>query len=648
MIEKMERLSVFGLIGNKDAMLKKLIRKQCIQLIDPEELLGDSALYTSPGRPDTSAYHERLIRFESALDEMKPYTGKTGMFPNRPHLTYTQLESDEFESLALTQCIKIETLINELNSTKLTIDSDVGLKNSLIPWISSDIPLEIKSTGILEIAYFALPPDTNRIELAQDLELEVPSSCIENIFEDKEHKYIIVICHKEHFDSVLELMDKYDANTIHFSDGVEGTPSNNIEEIEARLLKYESDADEIIGQLDDLGGDLSPLQYGCDALSLKIAQEEANDKIILTNMSFGFSGWVPTDRKPDVLSILDEYNCEYNFKSASKENDEIPPVLFKNKVVAQSTEAVVQMYSLPDYFSVDPNYVVAPFFALFFGMMLSDAAYGLILFLGGMLVIKKLDISRNMKSIVRTLMFGGLSAIFWGIFYGSWFGDISTIVAKTFFNVNFVMPSFLNPLDDPVTVLIISLSLGMLHIIVGMGVKAYLLIIRGHFWSAVFDVGFWYVLFAGVGIIFLGGDASTAGIYVTIAGAAGLILTQGRKKKGFFPRLIGGVASLYNIVGYFSDILSYSRILALGLSTAVIASVFNTMGSMAGGNILGALLLIVVFVIGHTFNIMISSFGAYVHTARLHYVEFFGEFYESGGSPFEPYRYVPKYCHIDE
>jgi len=479
------------------------------------------------------------------------------------------------------------------------------------------------------------------------MEENVPTSCIMNVHEDKEHKYVIVICHKEHFSSTLEVLEGFDANAIHFSDNVEGSPSKNITDVDARLLEYEKESKKIIEQLNELGSDLTPLRYGCDALSLKIRQEEAKENFILTNTSFGFTGWVPEDKIGDVRSILDEYNCAYEFKPASKENEDEPPVLFKNKLVAKSSEAVVQMYSLPDYYSVDPNYVVAPFFSLFFGMMLSDAAYGLILFFGGLLALKKLDISQNVKGVVRTLMFGGLSAIIWGIVYGSWFGDITTVVAQTFFNTDFAIPALLNPLDDPVTVLIISLSFGMLHLIVGMGVKAYMLIRRGFFWSAVFDVGFWYVVFIGIGLIFLGGD-SNAGMYVTISGASGLILTQGRKNKGFFSKLIGGVASLYNVIGYFSDILSYSRILALGLSTAVIASVFNTMGSMFGSSVLGALLLFVVFLIGHVFNIMISSFGSYVHTARLHYVEFFGEFYESGGRPFEPFRLVPKYCHVVE
>jgi len=648
MIVKMERLSVFGILQNKDEMLNKLIRKQCIQFIDPEESLGELALHTSPGRPDTTAYQEQLNRYESALEKMKPFSEKTGMFYNRPHLTYTQLEAEEIGESAMAQYLEIEELTERLNSLKLAKEADVNQKKSLLTWVTSDIPLEIKSTENLEIAYYELPAYTDKAELTQALEASIPASCIEITHEDKVHKYAIVLSHIEHSGSVREVLEGFNANAVRFSDGVEGTPEKSIADIEARSLQYENETEKITERLNELGSDLAALRYGCDALSLKIRREQANEKLVLTRSSYGFSGWVPEDRKPEIMSILDEYECEYEFIPASQKNDDEPPVLFKNKVIAQSSEAVVQMYSLPYYYSVDPNYVVAPFFSLFFGMMLSDAAYGLILFLGGLLVLKKMDVSRNMAGIVRTLMFGGLSAIIWGIIFGSWFGDAATIIARTFFNAEFTMPALLNPLNDPVTVLIMSLSFGLLHIIVGMGVKAYLLIIRGRFWSAVFDVGFWYVVMLGIGLIFLGDNISAIGTYVAIAGAAGLILTQGRSKKGFFPKLIGGVASLYNAVGYFSDILSYSRILALGLSTAVIASVFNTMGSMLGGSVLGALFLLVVFLIGHVFNIMISSFGSYVHTARLHYVEFFGEFYESGGRPFEPYKAVPKYCHLDE
>ena len=648
MIVKMERLSVFGMIQNKDRILNRLIRKKCIQFIDPEEALGELALSATMGKPEVSGYQEKLSRYEAALEKIKLYAGKTGLFYNRPHLRFDQLESAEIREAAETQCCKIEMLVSELNELKHAKEAAILFRKSLIPWLSSNLPLEIKSTENLDIAYYVLPPDTDKIDLSQVLEANAPASYIEYIREDKEKKNVIVVNHREYADITWDILERFGAIATHFSDKAEGLPKKNFADIEIKLMEYDSRIEEIIGQLKELGGDLSALRYGCDSLSLQIGQEEAKSRLVLTKTAYGFSGWVPEDKKTEIQEILDEFNCEYKFEDASRENEDNPPILFKNNIIGQASEAVVQIYALPSYYSVDPNYVVAPFFSLFFGMMLSDAAYGALLLFGCLFILKKMEMSHNMKGIVKSLMFGGASAIIWGIIFGSWFGDIVTVVARTFFNVDFVIPGLVNMLDDPIKVLVISLSLGLVHIVAGMGVRAYLLIIRGHLWSAVFDIGLWYLVMLGIGLMVLGGELSSAGTYVTVFGVIGLVLTQGRNKKSFFGKLIGGVASLYDAIGFFSDILSYSRILALGLSTAVIASVFNTLGSMFGSNVFGALLLTVVFLIGHVFNLMISSFSAFVHTSRLQYVEFFKKFFEGGGTPFEPYQLVPKYCNVYE
>ena len=648
MIVKMERISVFGMINDKDRMMDRLIRKQCIQFIDPEEALDELALTATMGRREVTDYQEKLNRYERALKEMQLYSGNMGLFSNRPRLRYDELKSPEIAEAAEALCCKIETLIDELNALKQAKEKAIFFKKSLTPWVSSVLPLEIKSTENINIAYYVLPPDIDKTSFSHALEANAPASHIEYIREDKEHKYVIVINHKEHSEVIWDILEQFGAVATYFNEVAEGVPKKIIADINVKLMEFDSDTEEKTGELKITGGDLSALRYGCDALSLQIRLEEANERLVLTKSSFGFSGWVPEDKKPEIKEIFDEFNCEYKFEPVSKENDDNPPILFKNNIIGQSSEAVVQLYALPNYYSIDPNNLVAPFFCLFFGMMMSDAAYGIILLLGGLFITKKMDMSHTMKSFVKSLMFGGASAIVWGVIFGSWFGDITTVVAKTFFNVDFVMPALINPLDDPVTVLILSLSLGLVHIVAGMGVKAYLLITRGHIWSAVFDVGLWYVIMLGVGFIFLGGDFSSVGTYIVVFGAIGLILTQGREKKSLIGKLINGVASLYNVIGYLADILSYSRILALGLSTAVIASVFNTMGCMLGGNVLGALLLIVVFLIGNVFNLLISTFSSFVHTARLQYVEFFKKFFEGGGKPFQPFQLVTKYCLIYE
>jgi len=196
------------------------------------------------------------------------------------------------------------------------------------------------------------------------------------------------------------------------------------------------------------------------------------------------------------------------------------------------------------------------------------------------------------------------------------------------------------------TIMIMSFVLGIIHLFVGMGLKAYLLVKRGHPWEALFDVGFWYMVIVGLVMLLLGGIVGSIGMWLAILGAVGLILTQGRSAKNPVMKLVNGVMSLYDITGYFSDVLSYSRILALGLATGVIATVVNTMGSLMGGGILSAIVLIVVFIFGHALNMAINALGAYVHTSRLQYVEFFGKFYESGGKPFLPLCANTKYIAV--
>ena len=206
-----------------------------------------------------------------------------------------------------------------------------------------------------------------------------------------------------------------------------------------------------------------------------------------------------------------------------------------------------------------------------------------------------------------------------------------------------VLPKLLDPLNQPMTVLIVSMAIGFVHIVFGMGLSAYLMIKRGHPWDALFDVGFWYLVFAGLLMLIAGGTVGEVGKWLAIAGAVGLVCTQGRAKPTIIGKITGGVLSLYDVTGYLSDVLSYSRILALGLATAVIASVLNIIGTMPGPNLLGFIMLVLMILIGHTFNFAINALGSYVHAARLQYVEFFGKFFEGGGKPFVPFAVNTKY-----
>ena len=237
-------------------------------------------------------------------------------------------------------------------------------------------------------------------------------------------------------------------------------------------------------------------------------------------------------------------------------------------------------------------------------------------------------------------MICGISCVVAGVVFGSYYGDLVDKVAGSLFNSSFTMPRLLDVVKDPISFLIISLVVGLLHICTGMGIKFYMLCREGRVFSAIFDVGSWFVVFAGIGLFLVVPDV---GKWVAIAGVAMLVLTQGRAEKNPLKMLLKGVLSLYDIVGYLSDFLSYSRIMALGLASAVIASVFNQVGVMGG--FAG---IIVAIIIGHTLNLLINLLGSYVHTSRLQYIEFFGKFFEDGGRPFVPVAPETKYTEITD
>ena len=313
-------------------------------------------------------------------------------------------------------------------------------------------------------------------------------------------------------------------------------------------------------------------------------------------------------------------------------------------------EAITEMYSLPDYRGVDPTKYFALFYAMFFGIMLSDAGYGIVIAAACFILLRKFALEGMTYRMIKMFFYCGLSTVFWGALFGGWFGDFFQVAAKTVFHKEITInPIWFNPIDDPTRLLIWSLIFGVIHLFLGMGIKAGMLIKRGQWKDAVFDIFSWYMVITGGAMWLAGGSISQAivkpGMYLAIVGAVILLLTGGRNNKGI-GKVTGGLSALYSITSYISDILSYSRLLALGLATGVIATVVNTMGSLAGGGVFGTIVLLVVFVIGHTFNLAINALGAFVHSSRLQYIEFFGKFYEDGGDEFDPLRKNTKYIRI--
>ena len=646
MIEKMERIFLYGLAGDSQAVVDSLMKAGCVQLSDPASAADYEEIKDLVERGSADVYEKEqfLSRLNQCIGALAPYGPKKTIFTQRRRVDYGELGRRETLDAAGDLCQKTEETRRAMADAKSAISQEEFLQASLAPWKELDIPLELQETQSCRVLLASLPVTVTLEELAEQADGQGLAAYVQQVSEDKDQRFLALAVHQSDGAALQELLRQLGGSQAAFS-GLSGTAGECIAASRKRVEEGEKTLQELQERLKALAEELPQAQLAWDSVQVSLECARARQNLLLTGQTFALEAWVPERSRPKVEKLLAQYTCCYEFQPASEEDD--PPVLLKNNKFVEPFEVITEMYALPSPHSIDPNPFMAPFFFVLFGMMLSDAGYGQILAAAGLWGAKHLDMGPGGKKLLKMLGYCGISTVFWGALYGSWFGNAIPQVASIFFGREVQVPMLLDPLTNPMPILILSFVVGYLHIMLGMGLQAYLMIRRGHFWDAVFDVGFWYLVLIGLPLLLAGGLVAEAGKWIAIAGAAGLVLTQGRDKKNPILKLASGVLSLYNITGYFSDLLSYSRIMALGLATGVIGQVINTMGTLPGRNLFGALLFIVVFAAGHLLNMAINALGSYVHTSRLQYVEFFGKFFEGGGQPFRPLRPGTKYVYVN-
>ncbi|NLC11709.1 MAG: V-type ATP synthase subunit I, partial [Firmicutes bacterium] len=510
-----------------------------------------------------------------------------------------------------------------------------NLLSALAPWKNLSLPLEeIKNTKRLRMQLQAIPADELQA-LQEALAEKAYGHYLEIVSASRDTAYTFFIYFEEEAAQVQDLLKKAGATEVRFPD-LRGTVAQNMEKLNHEIREIDRQRESLKQKVKDLLDNRLQLMAYHDYLENERAQKEAIGKLARTESTFLLEGWVPAPLAADLKKTLAEKTETALLIVRDPEPDENVPVLLQNGKLADSCEVVTRMFSTPRYHEADPTPVLAPFFFVFFGICLSDAGYGIILAILAYLATRKMKLGGMGKQLVKLLFIGGIATLVAGALMGSWFGDL--------FNIK---PLWFNPLDDPMRMLIVSCILGGIHIFTGMGVRAYQSIKRGKILDAVFDQGLWYIFLIGLVLLFLPQWGST-GKWMAIVGAVGLILTQGRHQKGIFKKLSSGLVSLYDVASYLSDVLSYSRLLALGLATGVIASAINTMAGLVGKGVIGTIVMVIILVGGHTFNLVINTLGSYVHTSRLQYIEFFGKFFEGGGRPFRPFCKTTKFVEIEE
>lgn len=472
------------------------------------------------------------------------------------------------------------------------------------------------------------------------------------VFEQNNNIGLAVIFLTDKASSILEILNQFGFKEVTLPD-YSAPPRELVLEKKSELTQL---AEELITLQQEAGNLVQYeekfkllhdyLTWQCEKLSARVQADESTSVFYLR-------GWVEKNRLSELHQVLKKTTPHYDLLELPLAENESAPVMLKNKSFVRPFESVTNVYGSPKSHELDPTPYLAPFFILFFGLCLSDAGYGLLLALLSYLAIVLLKIPKHKQGMFRLLIYAGIMTFFIGILFGGYFGIVLEDLPEGIIKTILLQLRIIDPVKDPLTMLIFALILGVMQIIAGVIINLYYQIIRRD-WSKTFDAAAW--LFLMLGIVFwliakqvLTSDIlTTFGQYWIYAGVLVLVLTQGRKAGNIFLKLPLGFLSLYNLVGYFSDIMSYSRLLALGLSTGIIAMVINIVAFLFKDMIpfIGWPVAILILLGGHIFNLAINALGSFIHSGRLQYVEFFPKFLEGGGERFKPFFRTAKYIDL--
>lgn len=645
MIAAMKKLTLAALKSDIDKLCSEIMWLEAVETSE----FDMSALpeYAESFGNDSDIYlaEQNLQRLKNALDTLSPYGSgkKKRLIP--PVLTRAQFESlESFKDEAFDVAAETERISKDIASARAAVNKASNDIASFVPFESLDEPLNLDSTAYTSVIRGTFPKIIKLDDVKKRLDETGFDYELVTLGVYGDFSYILAVVLKQDAAEFLkELGSEGFSRILPFDSPL--SAAGQIEKLKSDIENYNENIVKLTSSYRLLAEKLPVLEQTIDYLSSRLEAERIKQKLISTDSACILTGWVPEYMAPALEKKLSGFECCYSLETPA-EDDKVPVKLL-NRRLATPFESVLGLYSYPDYRGVDPTFVMSIFYFIIFGLIMQDVLYGLILLFGAKALASFLRAKdgSTMKKMLDMFSICGISTIICGVLFGGYFGNLPSAFAQNILGIeNFpnIAVAF-DPVTNPMPYLLLSLGLGAAHLVAGLLMKAYMLIKSGQVLDAVFDVGLWLVLFAGIGLLAV---VPEYGKWVALIGAAGLVLTQGRAAKNPIMKLLKGVMSLYDIVGYVSDLLSYSRIMALGLSGAIIAQVVNLIGTLGGPTVVGFIALILAIALGHTLNLALSLLGAFVHTARLQYIEFFGKFYIDGGEPFKPASVRTKYTQI--
>ena len=654
-IVKMKRLRLLAMRGDREELLRALQTLGCVELQEPSYGAGE-AESTPPGggaeagaedllarltQPDTEALGQAQTRrqeAERAMGVLKHYGAKgRGFLTPKPMTSQEELSQKpaaDRQNQAVTGVLEGERQVNNLAAKGEKLAAQ---RLALAPWLELNVPLESASTQDMLVQFGTLTAARPFEEAVQAVQAVSELVEITQASAGRELRYCLLVCHVSAQEAVLEALREFGWSRLSL-EGWTGTAKENDARLAREQEQVRAELEQAKARLASMGDQLDNLCQAADRATLDIRREESRAKLRDTEETFLLQGWVPADRWEEVKQRLSSYPCAYEVQDPAEEEYAQVPVQLKNNWFTRPLSMVTEMYSLPAYGTLDPNPLMAPFFILFYGIMLADMGYGLLMIAGSLFVLKWVRPKGGMWNFFALLGLCGVSTFIMGIITGGFFGDFLTQLTTVMGMANpIVLPALFTPLDDTMMILVGAMCLGLIQIVTGMAISVVQKIKAGNFLDAFWEEITWWVVFAGLGLMALGVTNLVlyAGIVLVVAGP--VINGKG------IGKITGIFASLYNhITGYFGDILSYSRLMALMLAGSVIAQVFNTLGAIPGN----VLVFLIISIAGNTLNFALNLLGCYVHDLRLQCLEFFKTFYVDGGRPFRPLDQTTKYYDV--
>lgn len=642
-IVKMKRLRLIAMQPDQEELLKLLQRMGCVEIDQPDADLS-SPEWADLSRPDGAALNEARndgAAASAALAALKKYAGvKGGLLKGRPAVPEREFFDDAAYAGALEAAGAIngaERRIQALYSEQSKLHAQ---KAALAPWLSLDVPLDAASTRETIIQLGTIP---GRVELDQviaALAAATPLAQLTEASSDQDAHYLLYVCHRSAEEAAGAVLKEYGFSAAALK-GWSGPAADNDRAVDEALERVAAELEAERAAILAYADRRQALERSLDRANQEIRRQEARSRLLDTGTTFYLDGWVPAEEVERLSAALAPYACAWETADPAPEEYPQVPVKLKNNWFTRPLNMVTEMYSLPAYDGLDPNPLMAPFFILFYGIMMADMGYGLLMIAASLFVTKKIRPRGTMDHMFRLAGLCGVSTFIMGAITGGFFGDFLPQLAKLINpNTTFTaLPALFTPLDDTLMILVGAMCLGFVQIVAGMAISFVKKLKDGQVMDAIWEEVTWWVVFAGLALAVLGVTS-----IVLIVGGVMVLVGSGWNAKGF-GKVTAVFASLYNhVTGYFGDILSYSRLMALMLAGSVIAQVFNTLGAIPGN----VVVFIIISFAGNALNFALNLLGCYVHDLRLQCLEYFNKFYKDGGRPFKPLEISTKYVDITE